>query len=159
MDMTVTFPGNLKVAAAYRGFTIATDQSPEDGGDGTAPAPFDLFLASLATCAGIYMLRFLRSRNLSAEDASLAMHMERDEETNMLRSVTLDLHLPPGFPEKYCNAVINAVNLCAVKKHLLAPPEITVVTTLAGEPAHTTVPALGPDPDAAAGAAPSAALG
>lgn len=136
MDMRVTFPGNLQVAAEYKGFTILTDQPVRSGGDETAPAPFDLFLASLATCAGFYMLQFLRKRDLPTEQASVTMRTTKDSETGMISNVTLELHLPPEFPEKYRDAVIHAVNLCSVKKHLHNPPQIdTVITTGGGETA------------------------
>ena len=53
MEMRIRFPGNKKVNADFDGFSLATDQPIEAGGDGSAPAPFDLFLASIGTCAGI----------------------------------------------------------------------------------------------------------
>lgn len=155
MDMIITFPGNLRVAAEYKGFTIETDQPQDEGGDGTAPAPFDLFLASLATCAGAYMLQFLRKRHLPVEGASLTMRAETDEHTRMITNVTLDLRLPPGFPEKYREAIVHAVNLCAVKKHLLKPPEIAVITTMPRQAEASTHP----KPDMAPDASPSAAVG
>jgi len=147
MDMIVTFPGNLRVAAEYKGFTIETDQPQDEEGDGSAPAPFDLFLASLATCAGVYMLQFLRKRRLPVEGASLIMRTEKDERTRMITNVVLNLHLPPSFPEKYREAIVHAVNLCAVKKHLLKPPEIAVITTIPGQDDASTHPwpDIGPD--------------
>ena len=60
----VGFPGGQRVDARVRGFTIATDQSPEHGGEGSAPQPYDLFLSSIATCAGIYALKFCQSRKI-----------------------------------------------------------------------------------------------
>ncbi len=58
MRIDVTFPGQKRVAARVGSFVIATDQPPSLGGANTAPAPYDLFLASVATCAGIYALSF-----------------------------------------------------------------------------------------------------
>ncbi|MDA8242639.1 MAG: osmotically inducible protein OsmC, partial [Elusimicrobia bacterium] len=57
-EMEITFPGGKKVNALWHGFEIATDQPKSSGGDNSAPAPFDLFLASLGTCAGIFVLGF-----------------------------------------------------------------------------------------------------
>ena len=131
MDMIVTFPGNLRVDAHYKGFTIHTDQPAKDGGEGSAPTPFDLFLASLATCAGVYLLNFLRKRDIPTEGAGITMSPQRNPDTGMVSHITLTLNLPPEFPDKYREAVVNAVNLCSVKKHLLSPPEIEVVTTTA----------------------------
>src|SRR5665647_3873386 len=106
MDMEIYFPGNKKVSARYKGFTIDTDQPVGAGGDGTAPAPFDLFLASLGTCAGIYVLQFLQQRGLPTEGAGLGMSMERDPETHLVSKIKMEIKLPAGFPEKYEAAVI-----------------------------------------------------
>jgi len=53
MEMEVFFPGGKKVNSTYKGFTVKTDQAKNEGGDGTAPEPYDLFLASIGTCAGV----------------------------------------------------------------------------------------------------------
>ena len=63
MDMEVYFTGNKKVAADYKGFTVETDQPVAGGGDGTALSPFDLFLVSLGTCAGFFVLQFMQQRD------------------------------------------------------------------------------------------------
>ncbi len=128
MDMEIYFPGNKKVSADYRGFTIETDQPVGAGGDGSAPAPFDLFLASLGTCAGIYVLQFLKQRDLPTEGAGLGMSMERDPETHLVSKVKMEIRLPAGFPEKYTPAVIRAAELCAVKRHLEQPPAFEMST-------------------------------
>lgn len=129
MDMKVTFPHNLRVDAEYQGFTIKTDQPVADGGDGSAPAPFDLFMASLGTCAGIFMLAFMKQRGISTEGAGVTMRSERDPERGMVARVGFELHLPPGFPEKYERAVVRAVEQCSVKRHLHEPPDFDVTTS------------------------------
>jgi putative redox protein len=122
MDMEIYFSGNKKVSAQYKGFTIDTDQPVDAGGDGTAPAPFDLFLASLGTCAGFYVLQFLQQRDLPTEGAGVGMSLERNPETHLVSKVKMEIRLPAGFPEKYEAAVIRAAELCAVKRHLEHPP-------------------------------------
>src|SRR5690349_20320652 len=77
-SMTVTFPGGKRVDARYDGFTIHTDQSPEGGGEGSAPQPFDLFLASIATCAGIYVKSYCDARAIATQGLELHMQVERD---------------------------------------------------------------------------------
>jgi len=124
MEMRIRFPGGKRVAAEYNGFTMATDQPAGAGGEGSAPAPFDLFLASLGTCAGIYVLEFLRRRDLDTR--GLEQRHEWDPQTGRLEKVDLELRLPAGFPEKYRQAVVQAAGLCAVKRHLDAPPEFHV---------------------------------
>jgi len=130
MDMQVYFPGGKRVYADYGGFTIETDQPAHGGGDGSAPAPFDLFLASIGTCAGIYALGFMQQRGIDAEDAKLTMSMLRDPQTGMIGEIGIELTLPPEFPEKYRDAIVNAMNLCAVKKHIHNPPEFAITTVL-----------------------------
>jgi len=125
-DIKVSFPGGKRVDAEIKGFSIKTDQPAYQGGDSSAPAPFDLFLASLATCSGIYVLSFLQQRNIPADDLSLTMRREMDKETRMIRKFYLDVQVPPEFPRKYHKAVVNAVNQCAVKKHMEDPPDFEV---------------------------------
>ena len=127
--MEIYFDGNKKVNANYKGFTIKTDQPVKAGGDNTAPAPFDLFLASMGTCAGIYVKLFCDQRQIPTDNIKLIQTTEFNNETHLIGKVKIDIKLPADFPEKYKNAVINAANLCTVKKHLFNPPAIEVVTS------------------------------
>jgi len=126
MDMEVYFPGNKKVFAKYGDHVIETDQPVRAGGDGTAPTPFDLFMASLATCAGIFVLGFLQQRGLPTEDARVLLHADRDPETHLVKKVSLQIKLAAGFPEKYRDAVIRAADQCSVKRHLDDPPQFDI---------------------------------
>lgn len=132
MDMEIFFPGNKKVYADYKGFTIETDQPAKAGGDGSAPAPFDLFLVSLGTCAGIFVLEFMQKRDIPTEGAGVTMRTERDPETGMIVKADIEIKLPPEFPEKYRDAVVRAVELCSVKRHIEKPPAFSVYTVEAG---------------------------
>jgi ribosomal protein S12 methylthiotransferase accessory factor len=131
MDMQIYFPGGKRVHADYGGFTIETDQPARGGGDDSAPAPFDLFLASIGTCAGIYALGFMQQRGIDQEGSGITMRTHFDQAAGLISKIDLELKLPADFPEKYRAAVINAMNLCAVKKHLHQPPEFEL-TTVAG---------------------------
>jgi ribosomal protein S12 methylthiotransferase accessory factor len=126
--MEISFPGGVQVNAQYKGFEIATDQPEKSGGKNAAPSPFDLFLVSLGTCAGFYALRFCQQRELPITGMRLVLSSERNPETKRLDRVAITLHLPEGFPEKYRGAIIRATDQCAVKKALVDPPEIQVVT-------------------------------
>jgi len=123
----VSFPGDVRVDAEFRGFTVKTDQPSADGGGGTAPSPFDYFLFSLATCAGFYVVSFCRERGIATEGLALTMTWDRDPETHLISKFFIAITLPPGFPEKYKSAVIKAADQCTVKRHMLKPPvfEIT----------------------------------
>ncbi|MGD9345685.1 MAG: OsmC family protein [Candidatus Aminicenantes bacterium] len=125
-DMKITFPGGKRVDAYYKGFHIETDQPVYQGGEGSAPAPFDLFLVSIGTCSGIYVLSFCQNRNIPTEDLTLTMRSERNSETKRIERIIIDIQLPAGFPEKYTNAVIKSVNGCAVKIHMEHEPVFEV---------------------------------
>jgi len=129
-EFIIDFPGGARVDAHFGPYTVKTDQPPSGGGEGSAPAPFSLFLASLGTCAGIYVLGFCRQRGLPTEGIRLVQRMESDPRTHMLSKVMLDIQLPPEFPGKYKDAVIRAAEQCAVKKHLENPPQTVVTTTV-----------------------------
>ncbi len=124
MNLKVKFPGGLAVNAEYGPFEIPTNQ------DGTAPTPFALFLASIGTCAGIYVLGFCQQRGLPTDGLEIDQKMETDPFTRMIKKVTLDIHLPSGFPEKYKEAVIRSADQCAVKKHMLEAPEFEINTVI-----------------------------
>jgi putative redox protein len=131
MEMLIDFPGGARVDAHFGPFTIPTDQPPQGGGQGTAPTPFDTFLASLGTCAGIYALGFCNQRGISAQGIRLIQRMEYERATGMVTRITFDIQLPPDFPEKYKTAVIRAAEQCKVKKHFEHPPVIEVSTSTA----------------------------
>ncbi len=127
--MRIYFPGGKKVYAEYKEFTIRTDQPVKEGGGGTDPAPFDLFVASIGTCAGIYVLGFCQQRGISTEGIEVIQSVVKDPESNLIDRVRLEINLPSDFPKKYKNAIVKAAELCTVKKHLENPPRFTVVTT------------------------------
>jgi len=126
MEMEISFPGGARVDAAFDGFSVQTDQLPQDGGAGSAPTPFALFLASIGTCVGIYILGFCRQRNIPTENIRIRQRVEFDPKTHMVDHIVLDIMLPPDFPAKYASALVNTAKLCAVKKHLENPPAFKV---------------------------------
>lgn len=126
--MNITFPGGVAVNAEFDGFTVKTDQPERAGGQGAEPSPFDLFLASLGTCAGFFALRFCQQRELSTEGLGLSLEVVRDPEKKLPAKVTIAIQLPDGFPDKYRSAIIRATDQCAVKRSIADPPEFEVVT-------------------------------
>lgn len=127
MEIKVTFPGNKKVDAQIGEYVIHTDQPLNGGGDGTAPSPFILFLASLGTCAGIYIKSFCDSRGISTEKMEIIQKLEFDRASNRISKVILEVQLPSDFPEKYKDAVLLSANQCAVKQYLANPFEVESV--------------------------------
>lgn len=129
MSIKITFPGNKKVDAHINGYVVHTDQRVTDGGDGTAPAPFELFLASIGTCAGIYVLGFCESRGISPEGIEIEQRPIYDPIQRRIGKIELEIKVPAGFPEKYKDALVNVANLCAVKKALENPPSFDTFVT------------------------------
>ncbi|HNC08516.1 MAG TPA: OsmC family protein [Anaerolineales bacterium] len=124
MDMIIDFPGGHQVDAHFRGHTIETDQPPAD----TSPMPFELFLASIGTCAGIYVLGFCRQRNLPTEGIRIVQRHYANPATGMMDKIDLEIQVPPTFPEQYHAALVRSAELCKVKKTLENPPRFEVTT-------------------------------
>jgi putative redox protein len=129
-EMSITFPGGKRVASSYGDFEVLTDQSVKNGGGASAPEPYDLFLASLATCAGIYVLGFCEKRDLPTDGLRVTQRWTRDEKTRRLETITIEIETGSDFPEKYLPALERAANQCAVKKTMLDPPEFEVTARL-----------------------------
>ena len=130
MDMIVSFPGGLRVDAEYKGFTVKTDQPEGEGGENSAPSPFDLFFCSLGTCAGFYVLTFCSERGIPTDNIRVVLNTERDRETRMVTKVNIDIQLPADFPEKYVSAVKASADKCTVKKHILKPPAFNITARI-----------------------------
>ena len=129
MEISIDFPGGAKVDAHFGSFTVKTDQ-PSIGGEGSAPSPFELFLSSIGTCAGIYVLGFCQQRGLPAEGLRIVERIVHNPATGMVDKIDLEIQAPPGFPEKYLPSLARSAELCAVKKHLEHPPKFNVTTRL-----------------------------
>jgi ribosomal protein S12 methylthiotransferase accessory factor len=124
MEMIIDFPGGSRVDAHFDNHTVYTDQPPV----ASAPAPFDIFLASIGTCAGIYVLGFCKQRNLPTEGIRIIQSMHSSPTSHMVEKIDLEIQIPAGFPEKYRASLINSAELCKVKKHLEHPPKFEVTT-------------------------------
>jgi putative redox protein len=127
-EIKVTFPGGARVDAQFGPYTVRTDQPAHGGGEGSAPTPWATFLASLATCAGIYVLGFCSQRGLPTEGIYLTQSTEVNRQTGMVGRIRIEIHVPESFPEKYRPALIRSAEQCAVKKHMESPPAFDVET-------------------------------
>ncbi|MFL6197217.1 MAG: OsmC family protein [Thermoanaerobaculia bacterium] len=130
----ITFPGGVAVDSNFLGFTVHTDQRADHGGADTGPEPFELFLASLGTCAGFYALRFCQQREIDATGLGLRLTTEKDATGSRLGLVRMEIQLPEGFPEKYRDAIVRAADQCAIKRHIVEPPRFEVVAVPSGKP-------------------------
>ena len=125
MEMEIVFPGGAQVDARFGNMVVETNQ------DGSAPAPFALFLASIGTCAGIYVLSFCQQRGIPTDGVKIIQRTHKNPETRMIDQLDLDIIVPPEFPEKYHQALVRAADQCAVKKHIHDPPRFNVETKVA----------------------------
>jgi len=121
MKMVIDFPGGEKVDAHFENFIVATDQQ------GSAPTPFEVFLSSIGTCAGIYVLSFCKQRNLPTEGIRIVEQIHSGEK-GMIEKIGLEIQVPPTFPKQYHSALIRSAELCKVKKTLEHPPSFEIVT-------------------------------
>lgn len=128
MTIDITFPGGARVDASFGSQIVHTDQPRQQGGDASAPTPFATFLASIGTCAGIYVLGFCKQRGLATDGIHLTQQMEVDPATGLVASIQLDILVPADFPEKYRGALIRSAQQCTVKKHMEHPPRFEITT-------------------------------
>ena len=122
--MIIDFPRDARVDAHFSSFTVATDQPPAL----SAPTPFEIFLASIGTCAGIYILGFCRQRNLPTNGIRILERINHSRSTGLVETIGLEIQVPPEFPEKYRDSLIRSAELCMVKKTLENPPRFDITT-------------------------------
>ena len=127
MEILVNFPGGSRVDAHFGNFTVPTDQPPA----ASAPSPFEMFLSSIATCAGIYVLGFCQQRGLPTDGIRILQRTHSDPVTHMIDQIDLEILVPSTFPEKYRNSLIRSAEFCKVKKHLEKPPTFHITTKVA----------------------------
>lgn len=127
MEMIIDFPGGSRVDAHFGSFTIPTDQPPA----ASAPTPFAVFLSSIGTCAGIYVLGFCRQRGISTDGLRIIQRIHSNPTSGMVEKIDLEIQVPAEFPQKYYDSLIRSAELCAVKKHLESPPKFEITTKVA----------------------------
>lgn len=125
--ISVSFPGNKRVDATFGGFTVQTDQLPHNGGDGSAPQPFDLFFVALATCAGISALDYCHEHALATEGLDVTLVAQRHPKEPRYDQVRIEVTLPPSLPTEHVQPLLAEVENCSVKRHVLEPPTFEVV--------------------------------
>lgn len=126
MEIRVALRGQKKISGHFDGFEVMTDQPLKSGGEGSAPSPFDLFLASIATCAGFFVQSYCQTRQLPTDGIEIIQNLTRDEQTRMVTQISLRVIVPASFPTEHHEGIIAAINACSVKKHLLHPPAFAV---------------------------------
>ena len=130
-EILVTLPGGRRVDAQLGDHLVRTDQPVGNGGEDTAPSPYQLFLASLGTCAGIFVQGFCAKRELPTEGIRIRARPFNDPETGTLARFEIDIEVPPEFPEKYREALVRVVDQCSVKRAIQAQPSFETRTVVA----------------------------
>ena len=126
-DIIITLPSGRRVDAQVGAHVVRTDQPKDNGGEDAAPSPFQLFLASLGTCAGIFVQGFCHKRGLPTEGIRIVERPSYAAD-GALSAVDLDIQVPPSFPEKYREALVRVADQCSVKKAIQAQPRFQVRT-------------------------------
>ena len=127
MELLIDFSGGERVDAHFGSFTIKTDQ-PSIIGSPSEPTPFALFLASIGTCAGFFVLTFCQQRGLSSEGIRIVQRANQNKSTQMVDTIDLEIQIPASFPEKYRAALVKSAESCSVKRHLENPPSFNTYT-------------------------------
>jgi len=128
MELIIDFPGGARVDAHFGEYSVATDQPPAGGGEGSAPTPFAVFLSAIGTCAGIYVLGFCNQRGLPTQGIRIIQRVETDPASGLPGQIDLEIQVPPEFPEKYYASLVRSAELCKVKKTIEHPPVFNVYT-------------------------------
>ena len=134
MEFVIDFPGGAKVDAHFGDYTVNTDQPPQGGGEGSAPTPFAVFLASVGTCAGIYVLGFCKQRGLPVDGVRIVQRMHSSPMSyGLIERIELEIQVPEDFPEKYHSALVRSAGQCLVKRHFENPPQFDIHTAVVAE--------------------------
>jgi ribosomal protein S12 methylthiotransferase accessory factor len=126
MDITVSFPGGKKVDAQFGDFVVKTDQSVKEGGEASAPSPFEYFLASLGSCAGFYVLSYLQARDLPCEGVKIVQSHQFNQKSHRLEKICLKIVLPPEIDSKHHKPIVRSAQKCSVKRLIESPPEFEI---------------------------------
>jgi len=129
-EILVTLPGGRRVDAQLGAHRVCTDQPRDLGGEDAAPSPFQLFLAAIGTCAGIFVQGFCQKRGLPTEGIRI-VERPRYAADGALAGVDLDIQVPPSFPERYLEALVRVADQCSVKKAIQAQPTFQVRAVVA----------------------------
>ena len=126
MEITVNFLDNLRLEAKFDDFTITTDQPVRYKGDGTAPSPFDYFLASSALCAAYFVKLYCLSRDIPTDDIRVSQNNIIDPENRYNQIFQIRIELPSGISERDRLGIIRSADRCTVKKVVQQNPEFEI---------------------------------
>lgn len=133
MELSINLEGGKKVSTTIGNHRIMTDQSVKDGGEDSAPAPYDLFMASIGTCAGFYVQAYCQSKGIDPSGITITLQPKRDTANKKTVGFITTIRLPKALPEKLYPALKKVAEQCAVKKTIMSNPEFIVETVPADD--------------------------
>ncbi len=148
MEIKVNFLDKLRLEAKFDDFTVIADQPIRYKGDGSAPGPFDYFLASSALCAAYFVKLYCETRNLSTENIRLSQNNIVDPENRYQQIFKIQVELPPDIPEVDRRGILRSIERCTVKKVVQAGPEFVIEEVESLDADAQSLLTLKPDPDA-----------
>ena len=126
MEIKVNFLENLRLEAKFDDFIVITDQPIRYKGDGSAPSPFDYFLASSALCAAYFVRIYCISRNIPTENIRLSQNNIVDPENRYNQIFQIQVELPENLSDKHRQGILRSIDRCTVKKVVQMGPEFKI---------------------------------
>lgn len=128
MEIKVNFLDNLRLEAKFDDFTVISDQPIRYKGDGSAPGPFDYFLASSAMCAAYFVKVYCNARNIPTENIRLSQNNIVDPEDRYKQIFKIQVELPEDISDKDRQGILRSIDRCTVKKVVQTGPEFQIET-------------------------------
>ncbi len=147
MEIKVNFLDKLRLEAKFDDFTVIADQPVRYKGDGSAPGPFDYFLASSALCAAYFVKLYCDTRNISTENIRLSQNNIVDPENRYQQIFKIQVELPPDIPEVDRRGILRSIERCTVKKVVQAGPEFVIEEVESLDADAQSLLTLKPNPD------------
>ena len=148
MEIKVNFLDKLRLEAKFDDFTVIADQPIRYKGDGSAPGPFDYFLASSALCAAYFVKLYCDTRKISTENIRLSQNNIVDPENRYQQIFKIQVELPPDIPEVDRRGILRSIERCTVKKVVQAGPEFVIEEVESLDADAQSLLTLKPDADA-----------
>lgn len=126
MEIKVNFLDNLRLEARFDDFTVVADQPIRYKGDGSAPGPFDYFLASSALCAAYFVKLYCQTRNIPTENIRLSQNNIVDPENRYNQIFKIQVELPEDISDKDRQGILRSIDRCTVKKVVQTGPEFVI---------------------------------
>ncbi|MFZ6675019.1 OsmC domain/YcaO domain-containing protein [Undibacterium sp. Xuan67W] len=149
MEIKVNFLDKLRLEAKFDDFTVIADQPIRYKGDGSAPGPFDYFLASSALCAAYFVKLYCNTRNISTENIRLSQNNIVDPENRYAQIFKIQVELPADISDKDRQGILRSIERCTVKKVVQEGPTFVIEEVESLDADAQALLTLNPDADAA----------